>query len=68
VAEELRLPGRRARILELLNQQGQVRVTELVAALGVTDTSIRRDLDILEGEGQLRRVHGGAVPLPQAVQ
>jgi len=65
VAEELRLPGRRARILELLNQQGQVRVTELVAALGVTDTSIRRDLDILEGEGQLRRVHGGAVPLPQ---
>jgi len=65
VAEELRLPERRARILELLDQQGQVRVTELVSALGVTDTSIRRDLDILEGEGQLRRVHGGAVPLPQ---
>jgi DeoR family transcriptional regulator of aga operon len=55
---------RRSRILDLLNEGGRVRVTDLVAALGVTDTSIRRDLSILETEGKLRRVHGGAVPLP----
>ncbi len=33
-------------------------------ALGVTDTSIRRDLTVLEAEGKLERVHGGAVSLP----
>lgn len=55
---------RRERILSLLREGGRVRVTDLVAALGVTDTSIRRDLACLEGEGKLRRVHGGAVALP----
>jgi DeoR family transcriptional regulator, aga operon transcriptional repressor len=63
-AEELRTPERRARIVELLNERGHVRVAELVSTLGVTDTSIRRDLVLLESEGQLRRVHGGAVPMP----
>lgn len=56
--------GRRSRILDLLQADGRVRVTDLVHALGVTDTSIRRDLACLEGEGKLRRVHGGAVALP----
>ncbi|MCX6072111.1 MAG: DeoR family transcriptional regulator [Chloroflexi bacterium] len=36
--------GRRTRIQELLNKHGRVRVAELVTPLGVTDTSIRRDL------------------------
>jgi DeoR family transcriptional regulator, aga operon transcriptional repressor len=55
---------RRSHILNILNEDGRVRVADLVAALGVTDTSIRRDLVCLEGEGRLRRVHGGAVTLP----
>lgn len=63
-SEELRTPERRARILELLSEQGHVRVTDLVSTLGVTDTSIRRDLISLESQGRLRRIHGGAVPLP----
>lgn len=62
--EELRTPERRARILELLSERGHVRVTDLVSTLGVTDTSIRRDLISLESEGRLRRIHGGAVPIP----
>jgi DeoR/GlpR family transcriptional regulator of sugar metabolism len=59
-----RTSERRSHILDLLNEGGRVRVTDLVHALGVTDTSIRRDLTVLEGEGKLRRVHGGAVSLP----
>jgi DeoR/GlpR family transcriptional regulator of sugar metabolism len=55
---------RRARILEMLREDGRVRVADLVRLLGVTDTSIRRDLACLEEEGKLRRVHGGAVALP----
>ncbi len=36
-------------------------MAELAEQFGVTDVSIRRDLTILEEEGLLRRVHGGAV-------
>jgi DeoR family transcriptional regulator of aga operon len=63
-SESLPTPERRSRILTLLDESGRVRVSDLVAELGVTDTSIRRDLAILEAEGKLRRVHGGALPMP----
>lgn len=53
---------RRQRIAEILEGEGRVSVAELSARFGVTDVSIRRDLMILEDAGQLRRVHGGAVP------
>lgn len=33
----------------------------LTERFGVSDTSIRRDLIVLEGQGRLKRVHGGAV-------
>jgi DeoR family transcriptional regulator of aga operon len=62
--DSFRTSERRLRILDLLNEGGSVRVMDLVRTLGVTDTSIRRDLAILEGEGRLRRVHGGALSLP----
>lgn len=48
-------------ILDRLRQDGSVRVTDLVASLAVSDMTIRRDLDTLEGRGALRKVHGGAV-------
>jgi len=35
---------------------------------GLTDTSIRRDLSILEKEGMLRRIHGGAVSTSEGLQ
>jgi DeoR/GlpR family transcriptional regulator of sugar metabolism len=52
---------RRRRITGLLAEEGRVSVAELADRFGVTDVSIRRDLGILEDEGELRRVHGGAV-------
>lgn len=45
----------------MLRDGRRVRVAELVREFGVTDTSIRRDLAILEADGVLLRVHGGAV-------
>jgi len=33
--------------------------------LDASESSVRRDLDILESESVLRRVYGGAVPVPQ---
>lgn len=45
----------------MLQEGRRLRVADLVREFGVTDTSIRRDLAILEAKGQLLRVHGGAV-------
>ncbi len=52
---------RRLNIAQQVQEQGSVRVADLIRAYRVTDTSIRRDLEILETQGRLRRIHGGAV-------
>ncbi|SFU48564.1 DeoR/GlpR family DNA-binding transcription regulator [Alicyclobacillus macrosporangiidus] len=52
---------RKARILESLNAQGRATVADLARRLGVSASTIRRDLQDLETLGLLRRAHGGAV-------
>jgi DeoR/GlpR family transcriptional regulator of sugar metabolism len=52
---------RRDRIASLVDEHERVSVADLTSRFQVTDASIRRDLIILEDEGRLRRVHGGAV-------
>ena len=52
---------REEQILELLEQHGSVEVSELCTLFGVTKMTIRRDLDKLESEGKISRIHGGAV-------
>ncbi|RXZ83540.1 DeoR/GlpR transcriptional regulator [Paenibacillaceae bacterium] len=47
-------------ILHLLHGNQSVRVTELIDKFNVSFETIRRDLDYLEKEGFLKRVHGGA--------
>jgi len=54
--------ARRERILALLRQNGQVRVAELAKALGVSQVTVRADLEALERQGLLKRLRGGAVP------
>ena len=57
---------RRQAILDELAQRQAVRVTELSQAFGVSEVSVRRDLSHLERQGYLRRIHGGAVSVPNA--
>jgi len=52
---------RQALILEQVGRSGGVRVADLVERHGVSDMTIRRDLDTLSRRGLLRKVHGGAV-------
>lgn len=52
---------RRARIIELLDQHGAVKVSQLVEELGVSDMTVRRDIETLSEQGLVERVHGGAV-------
>ncbi|WDZ85228.1 DeoR/GlpR family DNA-binding transcription regulator [Micromonospora cathayae] len=51
---------RQAAILDRVRATGGVRVTELAAEFGVSDMTIRRDLDALHAQGLLAKVHGGA--------
>jgi DeoR family transcriptional regulator, aga operon transcriptional repressor len=52
---------RRETIIEQLARENVVRVAELSQAFGISEVSIRRDLERLERKGLLQRVHGGAV-------
>lgn len=62
---KLKIDIRRKKIMELLARDGQVSVTELSEQLGVTQTTLRTDLDSLAADGLLVRVSGGAIPAPQ---
>lgn len=57
---------RRALILDEVRRRGGVRVNELTRRLGVSDMTVRRDLDALARQGVLEKVHGGAVPVAEA--
>ena len=58
----MRQAERLSAILERLSTDGSLGVTELSSALGVSSATIRRDLQLLEGQRLLSRTHGGAVP------
>ena len=51
---------RRQRVLDLVSRKGFVGLAELVRAVRVSESTIRRDLDHLHQQGLLRRTHGGA--------
>ena len=51
------------KIVEWVNHKGQCSVEELAKTFGVTSMTIRRDLQHLEEQGVIRRIHGGAMPL-----
>jgi DeoR/GlpR family transcriptional regulator of sugar metabolism len=53
---------RRNLILERLERDGKVVAADLSAELAVSPDTVRRDLRDLAEAGQLRRVHGGALP------
>ncbi len=52
--------ARKKHILEKLDEHSFVKVSDLQRELGVTLMTVRRDLNQLEQEGYLVRVHGGA--------
>src|SRR3954463_15095953 len=58
---EMLAETRRRHLLELIARQGFATLDELVKALGVSESTIRRDLESLDLGGQVKRTHGGAV-------
>lgn len=58
---------RKQQILQILASNKQVHSGELSLHFGVSEDSIRRDLRELAAEGLLQRVHGGAMPVSDAI-
>jgi DeoR/GlpR family transcriptional regulator of sugar metabolism len=50
----------------LIAVRGFVSVTDVAREIGISDMTVRRDLEALERDGLIRRSHGGAVPAPLA--
>lgn len=55
--------SRQQTILQMVIDRGQVSVTDLAKATGVSEVTIRQDLNTLEKLSYLRRAHGFAVSL-----
>lgn len=50
-----------AKILALVDQNGSSTVQELMLALNASESTIRRDLNLLDRKGELSKVRGGAI-------
>ncbi|HZR66726.1 MAG TPA: DeoR/GlpR family DNA-binding transcription regulator [Terriglobales bacterium] len=59
---------RRRKVIDLLDQKGQVTVADLVDKFGISAVTARGDLDALAVNGSVIRSHGGAVRRLEASQ
>ncbi|MCI0712080.1 MAG: DeoR/GlpR family DNA-binding transcription regulator, partial [Chloroflexi bacterium] len=55
-------------IIQLIQEFSSVRVTDLAEQLNVSESTIRNDLEALDEQGYLVRIHGGAIARADAVK
>ena len=55
------MKNRTNKILELLTQKNKIEVSQLSEQLGVSQVTVRKDLDELENKGIIKREHGFAL-------
>lgn len=61
MVKKLPSAARQALIRDRFTQQAGVSISELAQEFGLSEMTIRRDLDALEAKSQIQRTHGGAV-------
>jgi len=66
MAAENIIEDRRDRAAEVLSLQGFMSLTDLSHVLRVSESTVRRDLEILERQGLVKRTYGGAVYVKDA--
>lgn len=60
------LPAQRQdRVLAEIERSGGARIVQLAELLGVSDMTVRRDIDVLAARGLVQKVYGGATVRPQ---
>lgn len=58
---------RRSDIIQILNQKNRVMISELCERYGLSEVTIRKDLEILKKRNLLFRIRGGAIRIPSTV-
>lgn len=53
-------------ILQELKTKGIISVTDLVKMLNASESTVRRDLNALDSEGLLKKIHGGAIQIGES--
>ncbi len=61
VQSSIALESRRDQLLSMLRRDGSISLAEAAATLGISEMTVRRDLQEMEQNGMARRVRGGAV-------
>jgi DeoR/GlpR family transcriptional regulator of sugar metabolism len=59
-------PQRQTLILQEVSRSGAARISELAETLNVSEMTVRRDIDYLAEQGQIEKVHGGAIATLEA--
>jgi len=67
-SKELYLEERRQEIVRQVNHSGRVSVAELAERFGVSEVTIRADLQALAARNLIVRTHGGAVPMGRGLR
>ncbi len=65
---DLYLEERRRQIVKHIDDQGRVSVTDLASEFGVSEVTIRGDLQSLADQNLVVRTHGGAVPVSRGLR
>ena len=55
-------------ILDMINRESAVQISELTGVLHVSESTVRRDIDLLDESGKVKRVFGGAVSVQPEVK
>ncbi|HEX3357990.1 MAG TPA: DeoR/GlpR family DNA-binding transcription regulator, partial [Tepidisphaeraceae bacterium] len=55
------IPERQSRLKELLGRRGMADLDTIAAELGVSQSTVRRDVEMLQQAGLVERTHGGVV-------
>lgn len=61
IRDDMLAENRRKLVLDQIARQGFATLDELVRSLGVSESTVRRDLEVLDLAGSVKRTHGGAV-------
>ncbi len=56
---------RREILRRMLHRDGRVLVQDLARHFRISQITIRKDLDVLDGQGVIERTHGGALPVQE---
>ena len=57
-----------SKILSIINSEGSATAQHLMNELGVSESTIRRDLNTMDQKGLLIKVHGGAIAKGQDIK